>query len=286
MTQPARPFSIKIFLPSGNPDGLRLVERSNWMGQGIVCPRSVYPESKKRDEFSYPGVYILEGSSLEGELPTIYIGEGDPVRPRLDEHYGKKDFWNRIIFFVSKDQTLNKAHIQYLESRLIGLAAEAKRCRLDNSKGSNNPSLSEADKADAESFLLDILSILPLLGMHVFEKPIKQDSKREVLTITAKNIKASGQETPEGFVVFEGSQMVKEETKSIQPNISVFRKELISQSVVREEGESYIFNQNYSFGSPSTAASVILGRSSNGRTDWKNKQGRSLKEIQEIQANS
>ena len=117
-----KPFSIKIFLPDGDPDGLRIIEKSNWTGVGVVFNRSIYQESRKRSEFERTGVYILVGTSDDSTLPMVYIGEGDPVKPRIESHYSKKDFWNWGIFFTAKDESLNKAHVKYLESRLIELA--------------------------------------------------------------------------------------------------------------------------------------------------------------------
>lgn len=38
----------------------------------------------------------------------------------------------------------------------------------------------------------------------------------------------------------------------------------------------------YVFSSPSTAAAVVLGRSANGRTQWKDEKGRTLKELQAL----
>ena len=50
---------------------------------------------------------------------------------------------------------------------------------------------------------------------------------------------------------------------------------------LEDTGTMYRMVQDYVFGSPSTAAGVLLGRSSNGRTEWKDGNGRSLKSIQE-----
>src|SRR4051812_20420910 len=106
-------FSIKIFLPDGSPEGLKIVEKSNWTGCGVVCPRSLFPQAKQRPEFNRTGIYILVGSLAKPELPRIYIGEGDPILNRIKEHSGK-DFWESVIAFTSKDTNLNKAHVQYL----------------------------------------------------------------------------------------------------------------------------------------------------------------------------
>lgn len=136
-------------MPGGDPDGLRTIEKSNWSGAGLVVPRSLFGESKQRRELARTGVYVLFGPPEESGLPRVYVGEGDPIKPRLEQHAGKKDFWTSCIAFTSKDENLNKAHVQYLEARLLDLAAQAKRCVLDNGNSPALPSLSEADAADA-----------------------------------------------------------------------------------------------------------------------------------------
>ena len=167
-----RPFSIRVFVPDGDPDGLRLIEKSNWTGVGVVFNRTNYKQVVGRPEFSRTGVYVLIGLRTTAQLPTIYVGEGDPVKDRLNMHYSKKDFWDWAVFFVTKDNSLNKAHVQRLECRLIDLAESAKQCKLDNGNCPLPPTLSEAEVADVESFLLNMLSIFPLIGLGVFEKTV------------------------------------------------------------------------------------------------------------------
>ena len=84
------PFSIRVFVANGDPDGLRIIERSNWNGRAMVFPRSLLPEVKKREEFGRIGVYPLLGPREDGEGEFLYIGEGDPVRPRLENHFSRK----------------------------------------------------------------------------------------------------------------------------------------------------------------------------------------------------
>ena len=165
-----RPFSIRVFVPDGDPDGLRIVEKSNWTGVGVVFNRTVFKTVAGRDEFGRTGVYVLVGASDKSSLPTVYVGEGDPVKDRLNQHYSKKDFWDWAVFFVTKDSSLNKAHVKHLESRLLDLAKGAKQCKLDNSQSSLPPTLSEAETADVESYLVDMLSIFPLLGLSVLKR--------------------------------------------------------------------------------------------------------------------
>jgi uncharacterized protein DUF4357 len=64
------------------------------------------------------------------------------------------------------------------------------------------------------------------------------------------------------------------------------RQELVGNGVMVADGAGYRFSQDYVFSSPSAAATVILGRSANGRTEWKDAQGRTLKALQEQEAAS
>lgn len=136
-----RPTSIRLFLVDGTPDGLRLIEKSNWTGVGLVCSRADYAFARNRDEYSRPGVYILQGA-VEGKL-RVYVGEADELRARLDQHAKQKDFWTTAVAFTSKDANLNKAHVRYLESRLIQLATRARRVELDNGTEPPTPHLSD-----------------------------------------------------------------------------------------------------------------------------------------------
>lgn len=255
----------------------------------MIFPRTVYPSIKQRNEFSQTGVYLLLGSRDDGDGEQIYIGEGDPVKPRLDSHYASKDFWNRAVFFVSTGSPLNKAHVQFLEARLIALANEAKRLPLENKNQPAISNLSEADRADMEVFLDHLLGMLPVLGINAFEQPKRTPSgfQSETLYLDAKGIQARGYESSQGFIVLSGSQAMLDE----QPSAAIhargaveLRAELKERKVVKSESNSLVFTQDYSFSSPSYAASVILGRAANGRTEWKDKQGRVLKSIQEAAA--
>lgn len=143
------PFFLRIFVADGDPDGLRLVGRSNWIGKAVVFPRTLLPSIKKRDEFNQTGVYLLLGPREDGEGEKLYIGQGDPVRDRLEAHYGKKDFWTKAVFFVDGAGQLNSAHMLFLESHLIQLAKSARRITLDNGKNETEPTISEAARRHA-----------------------------------------------------------------------------------------------------------------------------------------
>ncbi len=279
-------FSVRIFIPSGEPEGLRIVEKSNWTGQGLVFPRAQFAEVRSRPELNRTGVYVLWGPSEVSQLPRVYVGEGDLVRPRLDQHAKQKDFWTHAVVFTSKDQNLNKAHVQYIEARLVELAREAKRAELDNGNSPQMPALSEADAADAEGFLGDLLLCLPVVGVSLFEKAKAGAAKSRDLFLKAKGIEGRGVDGSDGFVVRAGSQAVKNEVPSCHGYLVELRRSLLQQAVLRSDGDGYQLTQDYSFNSPSTAAGVLLGRSSNGRAEWKDAKGRSLKDIQDAEAST
>lgn len=284
------PFSLRIFVTDGDPDGLRLVERSNWIGKALVFPRALYTEVRNRPEFYQTGVYLLVGPRTEADGEMLYIGEGDPVRPRLESHFANKDFWTRAVFFVAPGQ-LNKAHVQYLEAQLVSRALAAKRMPLDNANKPSEPTLSEADRADMDVFLDNILGMLPVLGIQAFEKDTTVPVRGEmpVLTCKGRGGEASGYDTPQGFRVQSGSFAALDEVPSLKEhlsNVSETRADLLKSGVLVSEDKRLRFTQSYTFSSPSLAASVVKGCSSNGRIDWKDANGKTLKEMQEEQVKS
>ena len=281
----SNPFSLRIFVADGDPDGLRVVERSNWIGKALMFPRALLPRVKAREELSQTGVYLLLGPREDGEGEMLYIGEGDPIRPRLESHYAQKDFWSRAVCFVAAPGQLNKAHVQFLEANLVRLAKSAKRLPLDNANIPTEPTLSEADRADMHVFMENMLGMLPVLGVHAFEQVTHVAAAvATLLSCRGKGVVASGYEASQGFVVKVGSQAVPDTVPSMQQYVRGMydlRQELIGNGVLVRNDDGYQFSQDYVFSSPSTAAAVVLGRSANGRVEWKDAQGRTLKAIQE-----
>lgn len=170
----SEPFTIRIYVPDGEPEGVRIITRMNWTGIGLVFPRSKWPNIKQRREFGNAGIYILSGYQdyeEQDDRPTIYVGQADVIRKRIESHYQNKDFWDQGIVFVSSSTGLNRAHVTWLEYALLNRANKTERCHLDNSNVPQEPSLSEEEKADTEGFFKEILRILPLVDLRVFEFP-------------------------------------------------------------------------------------------------------------------
>ena len=138
-----------------------------------------------------------------------------------------------------------------------------------------------AYRADADAFLGNVLLCLPIVGVNLFEKAVAASAKGRELLLKSKGIEARAIDSPEGFVVRAGSNAVKVEVPSIQAFMAGLRRTLVDKGVLVDGGDVYRLSQDYTFNSPSTAAGVLLGRSANGRIEWKDAMGRSLKEIQE-----
>jgi hypothetical protein len=281
MVSAHRGVLIRLFLVEGVPDGLWVIEKSNWTGVGLMCPRSSYPRARSREELARPGVYVLVGpSERTAGRSRIYVGEADLLSKRLDQHYKGKDFWTRAIVFTSKDQNLNKAHVRYLESRLIRLALEVQRAEVDNGNAPTAPSLSESEAAEMDAFLDEMLSIYPVLDLRAFDRIETGDPAAVRLFVSGPNAKAEGETTPEGFVVFSGSTARAKEVPSATSFVTGLRSQLVADGVIAGDGPSLRFTRDYLFSSPSAAASAVLARNANGRTEWKDAQGRTLHEIE------
>lgn len=275
---------IRLFLVDGEGNGLRTVEISNMTIHTTVFPRQKLKDFIKRSEAEKPGVYILIGT--EDNRTKVYIGEGDPVSPRLKSHSNNKEFWNEAIVFTSKDNYITKTQIQYIESELIEIARKSHNVELDNSNNPVKPNISEVDEAEVSQFIESIKLILSSLGIDIFtniDKLYEDETKSDECTyiLYSKNITAKMKILDYKYLVLKGSYAVKECTKSATNKTKNTRNLLIEDGILVEDSnrEYYIFNENYIFNSPSEASDVILGSSTNGRVMWKYN-GKTLKDIE------
>ncbi len=272
------PKTIKIFLLSGKSSGARTVELSAWNGKGYVIPRSDLSEILKREELLTPSIYFLVGENEQGEQ-MVYVGESNNFIQRIQYHNrdANKDFWNTAICFVSKDETLNKAYIGYLESILLGDIKKAGRVKVEAGKDSLPDSLSESDRAEANEFAENIRTLLPIMGFNFLKKPT-EDTQEEVWYCKGKDADAQGVQGTEGFVVLKGSTIQGSEASSINEHIKRLRREILSLETI-ESGAPQTLIEDTIFNSPSAAAAFVLGRRANGWTEWKNEEGKTLDEV-------
>lgn len=275
--------TIKIFLVHGDAKRLRTAELSNWTGKALAAPRNEFDGLLARDEAQASGIYFLTGVDAENDRAAVYIGEAESIRDRLKSHL-EKDFWNHVIFFVSKDENLTKAHIRYLEGRLIEQAKEVGRATVTNSQGSG-AKLPESDREDMEIFLEKVHQLLPALGADFLVPTTVHHAvkvKQSTLLCEIKGLRATGIQSATGFVVFKGSQAVAEERPAAHkyPWVINSRKRLIEDGVLVLENGVLVFSRDTEFPSPSTAAAVVHGGTANGLVAWKSKDGKTLKELE------
>ena len=277
--------TIRIFLAHGDPKRLRTAELSNWSGKAVAGPRSEFDAVVAREESLQSGIYLLTGTDPESGKPALYAGEAECIKDRIRTHLAR-DFWNHIIFFVSKDENLTKAHIRYLEGKLIQQAKDAKRAIVLNGQSSGSK-LPESDREDMEVFLEKIHQLLPVLGVELLvptsgKAPVGRTEQE--LRCNIKGLEARGHLVPNGFLVLKGSQAVKIERPSTEkwPQAKNLRAKLIEDGSLIEQQDCLLFTTDVEFTSPSAAATVVRGGNSNGLTTWKNAKGKTLKEIQSV----
>jgi len=278
--------TLKLFLASGDPKRLRTAELSNWTGKAVAGPRVDFEKLLLREESRSTGVYFLTGVDPETNKNAIYIGEAESIRDRV-KHHLSKDFWNHISFFITKDENLTKAHVKYLEGRLIDIARSTERAIVMNNQ-SSGAKLPESDREEMEVFLEKMRQVLPVLGVDAFvQRGTEQEDKdqEDVLFCKIKGLTAKGYLTPNGMIVLAGSQAVPEPRDSAAkyPSVMVQRNRLIEDEVLIMQEEAYMFTKDVEFSSPSAAAAVIHGGSANGLISWVSTSGVQLKELQSIQ---
>lgn len=278
--------TIRLFLVHGDPKRLRTAEISNWTGKAVSGPRTEFESVLFRDESDKPGIYFLTGIDPETGTPAIYVGEAECVRDRVKNH-NDKDFWNQITYFVSKDENLTKAHIRYLEGRLLALAKAAGRAVIMNTQSSGSK-LPESDRGEMEVFLEKINQLLPVLGIDLLVPTAGSTSSDAptsmLLYCEIKGLKASGFRSANGFLVQKGSEAVAAERPSSEkwPWTRNLRLKLKEEGALTVNGKHLLFTRDTEFASPSAAAAVIHGGHANGLTAWKDASGRTLKELEVV----
>lgn len=272
--------SLEIYFVNGKPDGMLTAKVFNWTGHILMAPRIQIADALKRKESSFTGVYLLIGEQNNGQL--LYIGEGEDIAYRIRQHDSKKDWWNTVILITSSANNLNKAHVKYLESRLVEIARALGKVALENNTSPTRPSLSEAAQANMEIFLDNLLMVLPALQIDAFLRNIRPSDNARIHSTTLSETPVFELRTPKygiyalakledgEFIVQEGSH-ARNRWVGAYHSYSQLHAELIHTGVLEYQPttELCIFTANYAFKSPSAAAAVINGRSSNGTIEWK-----------------
>ena len=280
-----RPQTIQIFLPAGDPQGIRVAEITTRIVRVIEVPRSLLADFLKMPEAQQVGVYYLVGPAEEGEGALLYVGQSGAVGTRLAQHNENKDFWNRALVAVSLTNSLTQTHALFLEWLGIKDAKAAARFALGNGNSGAKPHTPAPLEADCQEIQDTVRVLLATLGYPVFEAVGKSATKEsaEEFFCRANGANGRGLYTSEGFVLLKGSTGRRENVPSIQgTSIERFRERLIESGVLRVEGDRVVVTKDHVFGSPSMAAVALLGRTANGWVEWKNAAGQTLHEVKRV----
>lgn len=299
MTSVARPQTIQIYLPGGDPAGIRIAELTTRTVRVIDVPRPLLSEFKKREEFHRVGVYFLFGPGDDDDI-QCYIGQSGDVGERLQQHVKGKEFWTRALVAVSLTNTWTSTHATYLEWQSIDRAQAYGRVSLQNGNSGGQPHTPDPLKADCQEFFETIGVLLTTLGQPVLDPlgrsaPKTTDAESQpdlpadstapphpiVFHLTGAGCDARGYSLPEGFLVLAGSRGRLQTTPSIHDRLVRQRERLLNDGTMTVEGDQVEFLKDCLFNSPSSAGGVLRGRVTNGRNDWQTEDGRTLGTVEE-----
>jgi hypothetical protein len=279
------PFSktIQMFIFDGNPNGRIMCELSNWNGRVYKISRNELSEFSQRADLENTGVYFLFGKDEENN-DTVYIGEAEKMFSRLKQHLRDSEYWNDCIVVISKDNLLNKAHVKYLENKFYMLAQNAGRSIVINNTIPTCSSISEYDEAMLHEFINNAKLLVNTLGYKVFDTiedtAVRQNDTEQYFFIkAARGADAKGMIVSDGFAVMKGSTIAFSTVQSMPDSLKKLRDSLIKKEII---DKNFKLTRDYIFTSPSLAAAIVMGRNANGRTEWKNEEHKSIKDIEEL----
>jgi hypothetical protein len=279
----SRPQTIQIFLPAGDPRGMRVAEITTRIVRVIEVPRSQLAEFLKMPEALQVGVYYLMGELSEAGLPRAYIGQSGSVGNRLVQHNQNKDFWNRALVVISLTNSMTQTHALFLEWFAIAEATKAGRYSLENGNTGSQPYTPAPLQADCHEIHETAATLLATLGQPIFEPLTNAPTAKgetELFYCKGSGANGVGEYTTEGFVVLKGSTGRTENVASIQGTSNVqIREALVNDGVMVPQDGLYVFTRDHLFPSPSQAAMTLMGRSANGWVEWKAANGKTLDEL-------
>ena len=293
-----RSKNINMFLMDGEVTGKIKCTLSNWTGVIYKIPRIQLGDLKSRDEMKQSGIYFLFGRDEDKQKDVTYIGQattrknGEGVLLRIQEHTRDThaDYFNDVIILTTQNNSFGPTEISYLENKFTQLAKEAGRYIVKNGNYPNPGNVTEEKESELDEIIENTLMIIGTLGYRVFvpmTKKVSQDLTDNHSTYlylkrktkkSNKVIEATCERTTEGFVVLEGSQVEVMDSPNLPASLKEMRQNLIASQVIQDG----VLKEKQLFSSPSYAAAFLLGMQTNGRTDWKNQDGRTLKELEEL----
>ncbi len=274
------PKTIQIFLPSGDPRGIRVAEITTRIVQVIEVPRSLLQEFLKMPESDQVALYFLFGEAEDGSEQKVYLGQTGDLRARLVKHNKEKEFWERALVLISRTNSLTQTHALFLEWHCLQATRKAARYADENGNSGTRPHTPAPLEADCLEIYETGHVLLATLGYPLFDSVAKSTStpkQEETFFCKASGSNGRGLYTQEGFVVLKGSIGRREtQPSSVGTSGGRLRIRLLESGVMHEESDTVIFDKDHLFRSPSMAALALTGRSTNGWLEWKTKDGATL----------
>ncbi|EGG29402.1 hypothetical protein IMCC3088_1858 [Aequoribacter fuscus] len=271
--------TIQIYLPNGDPTGIRIAELTTSIIRVIEIPRSQITQFLKSEEANQVGFYFLFGGDSKDE---VYIGQSGNLGSRLSQHSkdDKRD-WERALAVVSLTNNLTQTHVLYLESLSIERAKACDRYRVINGNGGQRPHTPIPLRDDCDE-IHEIASLLmATLGYPIFEKLVDEsnENEREIFYCTRTGANAQAVYTNEGLVVLKGSTGLLNPNGKSRADLVNARDRLIESGVLAVEGEFTRFTKDWLFSTPSGASNAVVVMPSNGWREWKTASGITLDEL-------
>ena len=280
--------TIQLLIFDGNPNGRIKCELSNWDGRVYKLSRTELSKFGARSDANYTGVYFLFAKDNDNN-DLIYVGEAEEIYLRLKQHIFDNSLpdWTDCIVVTNKDNNLNKAHVKYLENKFYELANQAGRFIVKNKKVPTCSSVSEYDSAMLEEFISNTKLLVNTLGYKVFEtydtnKSQEQQPKPVFCIKAARGADARGINETDGFLVLKGSIIAASVTNSMSKYLINLRESMIRSGTINSAFE---FTKDQIFSSPSLAAAIVMGTNANGQTEWKTEEHKTIRQIEEENAN-
>lgn len=230
-------------------------------------------------ELQRPALYIL----LNQSSGKAYVGETDDFMQRISHHMANKKFWDEVLVFLDRNEdTISKTEVQYLEYLAYNKALEVKSFDLSvNNQSPKLPHMNVMQKSKTEKFFQNVQFLNSFVGCDIFSE--KKKSVPQLLQhfffCTRAGSNAKGYLLEDGkFVVMAGSELRSGECDSLKPQSVQLRNTFISDFCTKSK-DHIILNEDYTFPSPSAAAAMVVGGSSNGWTRWKDAVGKTLDEV-------
>jgi hypothetical protein len=293
---------VSLILLDGDPDGLRIARIQGHSIEAIAFNCQLFKQILKShpEKLARPGVYILYGEGNDQDA-IAYIGESDNVGARLG-HYvstdvaqGKKTYWKDTIILTRNDGTLNKAHVRFVESKLISEAEKNPYWKLANDQLVNKGKpkvikqvkLSEEDEITMSSFIKEAHILIGTLGCSLLRLPPVVQPKEDQPEVYGPEFRFSGkgfdaraiQSKKTGqWIVQKGSVAKASETATLAVGVKKLREQMKSKGQLISNDIGMVFQDDSQFSSPSTAASFVCGSPTNGYIAWRLSDGSTLKD--------